>query len=339
MKRWVLSLLIAAAVFLALQVENASAYVYRACDGTKISWPVPAIPIHPATISFPSGSARRAALERARAGWNLSVPARVFTFAFGYTSSTTWESGDGVNQAGFTSDYGWTTELAVTITSYDCDGLAETDVLFRPSQNWNYAHHPAPDASGNHFVLVALHELGHALGLRHEDRWMATMNSFYPNSGVLGNENDPDPHGDDCAGDRFLYGSTGSARDLALSVYQRTGSGSAAFISPPSSAKKGSTKAFTFTLLNRGTENQNGYTVKVYSSNDRWITTGDTLLGTATYNQTPGSNMTVSLNIFIPNSLTTGNHYIGFVVDPTNAVGETAEDQNAVGYVKPTYVY
>ncbi len=292
-------LLLIAGLFLTLCVASALAYVYLACDGTTIKWGLPRTTIHPATISFPSGSARRSALERARDGWNLTVPARNFFFAFDYTSSTTWQLGDGVNQACFTSDYGWTSsELAITLFTYDCEELVEADVLFRPGQNWNYAHHPAPDnpLGPHYFVLVALHELGHALGLQHEDRWMATMNSFYPFSGVLGNENDPDPHGDDCAGDWALYGSAGSAHDLAVSIYRRTGTGNSDFIKAPSYADKGSTKTVTFTLLNRGTQNENGYTLKVYASNDRWITTADTLLRTATYNQTAGSDMRVSLS-------------------------------------------
>src|SRR5262245_22201579 len=124
---------------------------------------------------------------------------------------------------------------------------------------------------------------------------------------------------------------------MAASIYQRTGSGQSEKIAPPSQAAKGSIKTFRFTLLNRGNENQNGYTVKVYASTDRWITTSDTHLGTATFSQTAGSDMTVALNIYIPYSLPTGYYYFGFIADPSNTVSEWAEDQNAVGYVDRTY--
>ena len=326
-------------ILAALSLQNAGAYIYNTCDGNKIKWPLPTAGYRPMNVSFPSGSSQRVALERARDGWNATVPGRIFFFTFNYTSETHWESGDGLNRIAFTWDYDWgSSTLGVTLNWRECETLVESDILFHPNKNWNFSHHPAPNASGTKFVLVALHEFGHGMGLKHEDRWMATMNSVYPNSGVFGNENDPDPFADDCAGNGALYGSS-SARDLAVSVYQRTGWGTSNIISPPSSAQKGTVKTFRFTLLNRGNLAQNGFTLKVYASSDRWISINDSYLGTATYWLTPGASATVDLNIYIPYSLPSGYRYFGFIADPSNVVGEWAEDQNAVAYVTRTNVY
>lgn len=332
---------------LALLAPPAWAYQYWTCDGERVTWEGSGIGYRVANISFPPRSPQRAAIGRARTSWNLYSPGSVFRFWFRDVGDTSWESGDGQNTVGFTSAYGWgANTLAVTLTRFDpCwwfdDGsINETDVLFNPAKTWNFATNPAPDATGFSLAAVGTHELGHALGLDHEDRWMATMNSIYPNSGVLGNDNEPDPHADDVAGSRFLYGASSSARrDVAMSVFNRVGAGTSALIPAPATARKGANQTLSFTISNRGTVRENSMVVHVYASTDRRITSLDLYLGAVTLWADPGFEGTFSVTVRIPTTLATGYYYLGFMADPGNTIFETDEWNNGVGFTTRTYVY
>ena len=88
-----------------------------------------------------------------------------------------------------------------------------------------------PSANGYSFLLIALHELGHALGLGHTPSgsesagfvWFpTTMNPRYPAGGTLGQENIIELHADDRNGIRFLYPHTGQSvprTDLANAMF------------------------------------------------------------------------------------------------------------------------
>ena len=332
----------------ALAVSSpARGYVYRTCNGDKVTWESSTVTYRPMTISFPYGSSDRAALERSRYAWNSYSPSGRFRFSFSYTSDSHWVNGDGINDVAYTYDYGWGSgTLGVTITRYDAcawpfwDGsINETDVFFNPSVSWNKSTQPSPTSSGTSLALVAVHELGHALGLKHENRWMATMNSYYPNSGVLGSVYDPDPHADDTLADRYLYGAYGSTHDVALSIYRRTGTGTSGIIPRPIYAAKGYTKTLTFTISNRGNIHESYVLVRFYASTNNYISTADRYLGAAAYWMSPGFEGTVSVNVVIPTNLTTGYYYLGFLADPYNAIPETDEGNNRLAYTGPTYIY
>ena len=178
--------------------------------------------------------------------------------------------------------------LAVTSTRYHCYwffgyhyGIDETDIGFNSNYSWttgaySYAN---PDGSPYSFEAVALHEFGHSLGLDHEDRWMATLNSYYPNSGPLGSNREWDPLGDDRLGVRALYPDGTTEVDIAGSALKRTGAGTSGLVSSPLWAARGSyvTIEFTFSNLSTSTET---FDIGFYLSTNDIISTGDTWLGT-----------------------------------------------------------
>lgn len=110
---------------------------------------------------------------------------------------------DGRNGIGFRADlcgidFGAST-LAITQTHFlpgDPGEITETDIVFNNNHQWDvYAGSLQP---GIHdFRRVAVHELGHAMGLAHEDAIPSVMESFQANTEV--------PQADDVAGIEAIY--------------------------------------------------------------------------------------------------------------------------------------
>lgn len=341
--------LIALLAMLSVGATAAVAYEIPTCYGDKQVWGTLTPTFYPALISFPAGS-WQTAMSSSFNSWNFDTPGTRFRFNYVYTSNSTWAQGDGTNSVGFTSAYGWgANDLAVELTRYkSCifliggGKISESDVLFNPAKTFSTALNPFPPGrfdSIYNFKLVAIHELGHAFGFTpHEDDILATMNSYYPNSGVIGNDNDVHPHADDILGNRAAYGTCCTERDVAVTAYERVGAGRADRISPPATSYRGHRTSYKFTVANRGTTNQSSVRVQFYLSPDRHITTSDTYLGAATYSLNSGFEGTYTASVTVPTSLTPGNYYFGYVIDPLGSIVEVDEGNNAVGHAFTTNV-
>lgn len=182
------------------------------------------------------------------------------------------------------------------------------------------------------FATVALHELGHSLGLDHENDLLATMNSVYPNGGPIGRDQ-LQPHADDIRGIRAGYGSSGTVNDLAASPYKYDGSGNSSKLNPPSGPLyRGRSFTFPFTIENRGTTSFSSVTVGFYLTPDRVVTPNETYLGSATFSLGMGAITTANVTLNIPTSVTPGNYYFGWIVDPNNTVSEGDRVNNGTTY-------
>lgn len=342
--------ILALLLVLGLGATSAVAYEIPKCYGDKRVWGTLTPTFYPALISFPSGSSWQTALNSSFAAWNYDTPGTRFRFNYSYTSDDTWAEGDGTSSIGFTSDYDWgSSTLAVELTQYKTcifllggGGIKESDVLFNTAKSFNTSLNPSPpgrfDSSYN-FKLVAIHELGHSFGFTpHEDDILATMNSYYPNSGVIGNSNDVHPHADDIRGNRAGYGTCCTERDLAVTAYERIAAGKSDRISPPATSYRGHSTSYKFTIANRGTTNQSSVRVQFYLSTNRYISTSDTYLGAATYSLDDGVTATYSAYVTVPASLSPGNYYFGYIIDPLGSIAEIDEGNNAVGHAFTTNV-
>ncbi len=109
---------------------------------------------------------------------------------------------DGLNSVAFRRDdcgfaFGATT-LAITYSLFFNDGtLQETDIVFNDNEAWDIYEGPWRSKVFD-FTRVATHELGHALGLGHEDRVPSIMSSLVGDLTL--------PQKDDIEGVAALYG-------------------------------------------------------------------------------------------------------------------------------------
>lgn len=334
-------------ICLGIFTETVHGYNWRTCNDEKITWDNGWTNMYISTTSFPAGSIWDTRLQNAMATWN-DVKNSDWRFYVGRDTDGSHDDDNGVNEIYFDNDEGPNGALAVTHSRWTCYWLFgnhkwydEADIEFNDNLSWNTGSYNYNNATGSPFCFegIALHELGHVLGLNHEDRWMATMNSYYPNSGVFGNYKEWDPYADDRQGVRYLYSDATSEIDIACSVLKRTGSGTSDLTSSPSSVSKGSSVTIEYTFSNLGTSRVD-FNIGYYLSNDAIITTGDTRLtsNSGAY-ANAGSTGTYTRTLTIPSSTATGTYYLGVIVDYNNSVSEANESNNACPMPRAIYIY
>jgi subtilisin family serine protease len=101
-------------------------------------------------------------------------------------------------------------------------------------------------------------------------------------------------------------------------------------VAGPSSGATGQTLSFTGTVKNKGLAASNSVTVGFYASADSSITSGDTLIGTATVGPiAAGASLPVTLTAALPTTLTAGSYIVGAIADPGGLVAESNESNNS----------
>ena len=330
---------LAGAVVVALLAQgltgnNLYAYAYNTCNGNPIKWNGGWTNMYLNTTSFTPGGVWDSRVQNAMWHWN-NVKGSGFNFYVGRTSGGV-SSGNGMNEVYFTWD-NLNGALAVTKTRYHCYwffgwnyGMDEADIAFNLNYSWSPwdYDYSSPGGPPYNFEGVALHELGHAQGFNHEDRWQATMNSIYPNGGPFGHWKEWDPSADDRQAARYFYYDGTTEADIAASAVKYTGSGTSWTVSSPSWAYRGTYVTMEFTFSNLGTSTQN-FDIGFYLSNDSYIDTSDTWLG-ANYGAwaSPGSTGTFTRTVYIPGWIAPGTYYLGFILDPYNYNWENNKSNN-----------
>jgi hypothetical protein len=173
----------------------------------------------------PSGQTWSSAFIAAMSEWSSHT---AFTFDLdetfvdpcaGYSRGRAFPSGNGDarNSAGFRSnvcgnDFG-NNVLAITLTftapgTLGFDYILESDIIFNSNHSWDI--YSGPSQFTKDFSRVAIHELGHALGLDHETTAASIM------APTVGDIDTLQP--DDIAGANFLYGVSGECNFGSINI-------------------------------------------------------------------------------------------------------------------------
>lgn len=332
MKRSLSILGLVAATVLAAPL--ARAHTTFNCNGSPMLWVGAQPTFRISDISFPPGSTFDTRLRSMMSRWN-GIGRSSFDFIVARDTDGTVGGGNFQNEVFFKSIDGAGGTLGVTRLLFSpClfgAAIIEADVFFDIAESWSTLSNPseAQILAATNFSLVAVHELGHALGLNHENDMLDTMNAFY-GVGAFGSRRFIEPHADCRNGVRLIYPLSGSSiREYTISNWKRTGStGSSGLISTPVSATRGSTITMQFTMENLGTTT-NSPVVGHFLSTNTTISTSDIRIGTTSgLSMSRGTVRTVSVSVTIPSTVAPGVYFLGSIVDVNNTLVETNETDN-----------
>jgi len=214
-----LPLLALVATFIA--VASASAYETIRAGSSLVKWPNGTIPIQiklGTTPTLQDGSNYSSSVQAAMSSWNAVL--RNVQFDGTVAAAGTGGDRNGINEIFFASDiFGTAFEsgtLAVT-TSYRSSVLSsdgtyrrtQSDITFNTAWKWESYRGARQNSTsvGVDIRRVAIHELGHVLGLDHPDEWgqtvSAVMNSHISDIDAATR--------DDVDGVQYMYGVAGTA--------------------------------------------------------------------------------------------------------------------------------
>lgn len=225
---------------------------------------------------------------------------------------------DRKNSYRFSNNYcgkGWNgSTLAVTVTWSSGGNTIDTDIVFNSNHKWGIHNGSNNSANGTDFRRVAVHELGHALGLGHESNKAAIMKPFITNDII-------NPLADDLNGLRAIYGGGLTTGD-DLFVLNSS-------LSSASVTQGGSIQAKTEQHYDGSSASNLNAHVGFYLSGDTRLNNSDTLLGEQVSSLNNSNTVdSISKALKIPASTAPGSYYILFVADHNDRFPETNESNN-----------
>ncbi|MFY0613140.1 MAG: matrixin family metalloprotease [Hyphomicrobiaceae bacterium] len=198
--------------------------------------------------------------------------------------------------------------------------VGQSKITFDSAESWSFSSSAdsfifSGSGTSTTFYAVALHEIGHTLGLDHP-----TNSSVIMSPTILPSVTDLTSF--DIAGGRAIYGAETGQVDLDIATAIQLSS---------SSVKQGADVTVSYQVGNFGGADAAASTAGVYLSTDSTITTGDTLLATdAVAAIAAGGSVNDSVTI-ATGSIAPGNYFIGVIPDSNNLIAESNETNNASG--------
>jgi hypothetical protein len=287
-----------------------------------------------AILSFPSGSVWRFDLENGIGRWN-GMWGMWLEYDYSFSSYSSFSTGDGDNNVAFLSSGDVDGAWGVTWTRHSGGDILETDIGFNADIGWNTGAQDERerDESQPAFRKVIVHELGHALGLKHYCSELAQMAQGYAghvwHGGSEKYRHHPSP--DDCEGARYQYPYTANTEvDISLMNFEMDGSCDSHVWRDNSlvtTVAAGDMVDIEYTVCNLGNVGSS-FSVGIYLSTNDYISKYDTYLGGVAYYITDHYASEEDRTYRIPCSVPAGTCYIGAVVDPENRLSEVRESNN-----------
>ncbi|MBW8042563.1 MAG: matrixin family metalloprotease [Planctomycetes bacterium] len=362
-------------------IEDAKGYAWLECkssddpytwDGKYIKW-------YAGTNSFKSGSSRRTALVRALGRWNQAPG------GFTYSDSVYWND-TSVSRTNKNTEVWFSNTLAsgsaTCYTDYYCLGnkeyIKKADIVFDNAVSWSYTTNQFSKeatfinsytgnvygGSRRSFVTTALHEMGHALGLLHENRRLnimgQDMSHLHANAGKIRAY-----VGEDAVnGEIYLYGMTGNIlkEDLSVSHWKFWKKGGTDneyslhiltkmyYVNSGNvvsgnwaeeigvdglgvrlyKVKKGTSYKVQFTYENNGYYDLSGVKVGFYISSNNNITTMDYRFDSRTFTLTRDRPFTKKLTLTIPSNMTVLGQTFPLTVGQIYWLGVIVDYKNSI---------
>lgn len=288
-------------------------------------------------------------LEQAIALWNESPAAVTLTLQ---QDDATVGHGNGQSEIWFGS-----ASTAYCQNSYDYANhrVVESDVVFGTSTAWTVSELKTDliqyGGAERPFQNTAIHEIGHAIPLAHENREYNIMGMDFKHVHVNG-ETARTYIGEDAADAAIqLYGSkatpledisvshwcylnaSGEYSDHRRTVLRQGGGGALGSVvvagEPVYSVSPGSTVEAEFTYENNGSNSHANVPVGFYLSDDSTVTTLDNKIGQTAVTFDRGDVDTRVNAITIPQGLPAGDYWLGVIVDDSDSISEGVEVNNA----------
>jgi hypothetical protein len=339
------------AALAALCVAPSLAYVVNG------RWFVPIATMRLSSVSFPGASPQLNSFIDAKEEWDLNPSIFSFSLLFNDTSVA---RGNGQNEVWFAAGLGFP---GVTYPIYDMAGfLVEADIVFNADKCWSYTGTPYTTLEGygtstcRLLEASAVHELGHAAGLAHENDEYNVMGNAWTHVHVNLSTADAYVGEDASDGVVALYGlSAAAGEDVSVSHWKYDAAATAASGSAYSKHMRvqlfdtngnvltgtaiegtatrfnvtaGQTIQVEFTFENSGANSQQPQ-VEFVVSDDNWINIFDPLITTRTPSLNRNSVYTHRYTMTLPNNLTPGIKFVGVIADPLNVISEIDETNNA----------
>jgi hypothetical protein len=175
--------------------SGSTAYTYQL---TGYSWPQPSSTFY---VDIPGENGLwDDAFEGAMYEWGVNTVFKYYIVKGTYSDPcNTYDDKNGVRFDSTDCGDAWgSATLATTHMWYIGSTLVETDIVFNSNEPWNVYFGPLSYYATD-FRRVAVHELGHGLGLDHEDSGIPTIMGTYVNNTTI-------PQQDDINGVEALYG-------------------------------------------------------------------------------------------------------------------------------------
>jgi len=336
-------------------VRGFNAWVY---NGTVLVWPDNQLVRYLYPSSFLEGTEPFNLLLYSMSEWN-SVDGSSFEYSYyPLDQDYTMDHYDGYSDTTAVSeselDYG---VLGLTYAVNNQDVWYDMDMVFSDyplGVGWNFELQPTceieaiPGEYGFTFVLTALHECGHSIGLAHEptgdeepgDPWMVcSMNPMYPHGGSNGAARAIETHSDDRNGARYLYPSAlQNTTDLASLNFTWNESyvGMAFTVNfEPLNIYPSETLTIRSAIENLGTTDQTGVRQNFYLSEDDITSSDDFILAEVDWDIPWGGLYDFDVLVDLPQDIAWGEYRILSMLDVFQQVDEVWEDNNDVLYCLP----